>query len=42
MAAFQLPKTRATVWRDGWFSPAFAHSLVSGARLCFRFQSVIA
>jgi hypothetical protein len=22
MAAFQLPKTRATVCREGWFSPA--------------------
>src|SRR3954464_9115913 len=42
IAAFQLPKTRATVWRDGWFSPAWSHSLVNGVRLCLRYQSVIA
>lgn len=42
MAAFQLPKTRATVCREGWFSPAWSHSLVSGVRLCLRYQSVIA
>ena len=42
IASFQLPKTRLTVWRDGWFSPAWSHSRVSGVRLCLRYQSVIA
>jgi hypothetical protein len=42
IAAFQLPNTRATVWRDGWFSPAWSHSLVTGGRLFWRYQSVIA
>src|ERR1041385_4269993 len=42
MAAFQLPNTRLTVCRDGWFSPAWSHSCVKGGRLCLRYQSVIA
>src|SRR5437868_7785116 len=42
MAAFQLPNTRLTVCREGWFSPAWSHSCVNGGRLCLRYQSVIA
>ena len=42
IAAFQLPKTRSTVCRQGWFCAAASHSSTVGVRRCSRCQRSIA